>query len=275
MGAWDICRNSAEVARGIVILLISDQGSGATLWVHWRKSSASKQFLALLKAVSDAIASEADWMPAAAVSTSSVRRTLRFSMMTAWMYVMDTLRLLYKGSQAGALWPALRDWLAETGNLQGLWGKLVWCCSGASDNAALSVVHDLVSMTHTQLSQGHLPPALLQHPRVAEALGLVLRTVLTMGFARHYDLDWLALEISVTLLQIENMAVAEPQLWQHLHLPALSLWPYLVGALRRQREGVAAQNEDLQVLHINVCEHADGRYRTLIPHVSYLMMTKA
>ena len=51
LGAWDICRNSAEVARGIVILLISDQGSGAALWVLWHKSSASKQFLALLKAI--------------------------------------------------------------------------------------------------------------------------------------------------------------------------------------------------------------------------------
>ena len=39
---------------------------------------------------------------------------------------------------------------------------------------------------------------------------------------------------------------AEPQLWRHLHLPALSLWPYLVGALRRQHEAVES-NDDLQV----------------------------
>ena len=68
--ACGACGNSVEAACEIVGLLISDQGSGAALWVHWRKSCASKQFLALLKAVSEAIASEADWMPVASADTT-------------------------------------------------------------------------------------------------------------------------------------------------------------------------------------------------------------
>ena len=242
-GAWEACGDSVEAACEIVGLLTSDQGSGAALWIHWRKSSASKQFLALLKAISEAIASEADWMPAAAAGA----RRLRLCMVIAWTYVMDALRLLYKGTQAGALWPALRDWLAEKDNLQGLWGGLARC-SGADNAADILVVHDLVSMTHASLSQGRLPPALLQQPHVAAALGVALGSILPASFARGHGVDQglQVLEINGTLLHIVVMAKAEPQLWQHLHLPALSLWPYLVGALRRQREA-GASSKDLQV----------------------------
>ena len=234
-------------------LLASDQGSGAALWIHWRKSNASKQFLALLKAISEAIASEADWMPCVSDDTNCARRRLRLCMVLVWTYVMDTLRLLYKGSQEGALWPALRDWLFENGNLQGLWGGLARC--RRADNAAdILVVHDLVSITYASPSQGRLPPALLQQPCVAEALVLALGTVLPKGFSGHHgdDLEQRMLEIKVTLRRVERMATAEPQLWQHLHLPALSLWPYLVGALRRQR-GAAAPNEHLQVYRTAFC----------------------
>ena len=145
------------------------------------------------------------------------------------------------------LWPTLRDWLAENDNLQGLWGALAQC-SGAGNATDILVVHDLVSMTQASLRQDRLPPTLLQHPQVAEALGRALGSILPASFARDHavDQDLCLLEINVTLCRIEFMAINEPQLWQHLHLPALSLWPYLVGALRRLREG-AALNDDLQV----------------------------
>ena len=54
-------------------------------------------------------------------------------------------------------------------------------------------------------------------------------------------------EINGMLAKVLDMTTAEPQLGQHLHLPALGLWPYLIGALRRQREAVAS-NELLQVI---------------------------
>ena len=249
-GAWEACGDSVEAACEIVGLLTSDQGSGAALWIHWRKSSASKQFLVLLKAISEAIASEADWMPAAAAGA----RRLRLCMVIAWTYGMDLLRQLYKGTQAGVLWPALRDWLAENDNLQGLWGGLARC-SSADDATDILVVHDLVSMTYASLSQRRLPPALLQHPHVAAALGRALCSILPACFARAHGVDQSlrVLEIHGTLLNILVMATKESQLWQHLHLPALSLWPYLVEALRRQREG-AVLIEDLQVSYQNpVC----------------------
>ena len=50
LGAWAACCDSVMAACKIVGLL-TDQGSGAALWVLWHKSSASKQFLALLKAI--------------------------------------------------------------------------------------------------------------------------------------------------------------------------------------------------------------------------------
>ena len=92
LGAWEACGKSADAACEIVSLFISDPGSGAALWLHWRKSSASKQFLALLKAISEAIASEAAWMPAAAASAIGAGR-LRPCMVIAWTFVMETLRL--------------------------------------------------------------------------------------------------------------------------------------------------------------------------------------
>ena len=243
----------------LVMVEALEQDSGAALWLRWRKSSASKQFLAILKAINEAIASKTAWMADVADNTHSTGTLLLLLMEFAWMQVMSTLRLLYKCSQAGALWPALSDWLAENGNLQGLWVALAWC-SSAGDDASKSVihdlvnilmVHDLVSMTHASLSQGRLPPTLLQHPRVAEALGLALGKVLPKGFARHHDgddLDQRMLEMKITLCRVVILAQAEPQLWQHLHLPALSLWPYLVGALRQQQEG-ATSNKHLQVSH--------------------------
>ena len=246
LDAWAACCDGVLTACEILGLLISDQGSGAALWIHWRKSSASKQFLALLKAISEAVISEADWIPAAAGSATGIDTgtLLHGYMVIAWTRVVDTLRLLYNGTQAGALWPALSDWLAENDNLMGLWGGLAWCCrAGDDDEAAISAVHDVVNMMKDK------PPALLQHPRVAEGLTLALSKVLPKGFARDHGDDGSSLRvlnIKLTLLNIVIMATAEPQLWQHLHLPALSLWPYLIGALRRQRETVASI-EDLQV----------------------------
>ena len=168
-------------------------------------------------------------------------------MVIAWARVMDTLRLLYKGTQEGALWPAIRDWLAENDNLQGLWGGLAQC-SDAGNATDILVVHDLVCMTHASLSQGRLPPTLLQHAHFAEALGRALGSILPADFSRGHGVNpsRRVIEINETLLKIQYMATAEPQLWQHLHLPALSLWPYLVGAIRRQREA-GASNKDLQV----------------------------
>ena len=248
LDAWAACCDGVLTACEILGLLIADQGSSAALWVHWRKSSAGKQFLALLKAISEAIASEAAWMPAAA--GSATRRTLLHGyMVIAWTNVMDTLRLLYKGTQAGALWPALRDWLAENDNVMGLWGGLAWCSGAGDDDAAISAVHDVVNMTKDKIRRGRPPPALLRHPCVAEGLRLALSKVLPKGFARDHGDDWSALRvlnIKLALLHIEIMATAEPHLWRHLHLPALSLWPYLVGALRRQRETVELR-EQLQV----------------------------
>ena len=169
-GAWEACGNSFETACEIVGFIISDQGSGAALWVHWRKSSASKQFLSLLKAISEAIAADADWMPVASISASSTRR-LRLCMAIAWTHVMDTLRLLYKGSQEGVLWGGLAR------------------CSGAGDATDILVVHDLVSMTLAQQSLDRLPPALLQHPRVAEAPGLYPAGKLCKGSGPVDDRD--------------------------------------------------------------------------------------
>ena len=110
------------------------------------------------------------------------------------------------GCQAGTLWPALRDWLAENDNLQGLWGGLAW-----QNGADISGIHDLVGMTHTCLSQGRLPPALLQHHHVAEALGLALSKVLPKGFARDQgdDAGQQVLEIRLLLLRMVNLLEAE------------------------------------------------------------------
>ena len=244
LDAWAACCDGVLTACEILGLLISDQGSGAALWIHWRKSSASKQFLALLKAISEAVISEADWIPAAAGSATGIDTgtLLHGYMVIAWTRVVDTLRLLYNGTQAGALWPALSDWLADNDNFQGLWGGLAWCC-GAGNGPAMSVLHDVVHTMQNHLSKGRLPSQLLRHPCVAAALSLAIRTVLPTGFTmdqNDYDLECPKLSLALSL--IVKMAEAEPQLWQHLHLPALGLWPYLVGAIRRQHEAGASSD---------------------------------
>ena len=160
----------------------------------------------------------------------------------AWVSAMGSLRLLHEGTQAGTLWPALSDWLADNDNFQGLWGGLAWCC-GAGNGPAMSVLHDVVHTMQNHLSKGRLPSQLLRHPCVAAALSLAIRTVLPTGFTmdqNDYDLECPKLSLALSL--IVKMAEAEPQLWQHLHLPALGLWPYLVGAIRRQHEAGASSD---------------------------------
>ena len=227
------------------------QASSTAFWVHWRKSSASNQLLALMKAIGEAVASEADWMPAeSGVGSLSSVGELRNRMAVTWGLAADCLvgRLLL-GSNQGVLWPALREWLFDCANLKVLWGGTAWLLSLPMDSLlhatrALSVgeapltctMLRVLELISTTLSFRLMSPtsAILQQPSVEEALRLTFVKLLPSAFTavdiHAYD------RFSVMFIGIvANLGNEEPQLIQPLHRLSLGAWPRLVGALRRRQ----------------------------------------
>ena len=98
--AWNACLSSLQETEHIIEdSSFSDQNSSsAAVWVHWRKSGTSKQLLSLLRtAVEEA--------PGSAVVAGCVREC-------ALHVGLVVISFLFKCSQSGTLWPAMREWRA-------------------------------------------------------------------------------------------------------------------------------------------------------------------
>ena len=261
---WAICFESLGATYTELSNLFPRQGGGppgsAAFWVHWRKSCASKQFLALLKAVSEALTSEAAWMPAECMAVGSGNcmsvEDLRCHMAMTWNFAACCLfDPLFSGSNAGTLWPALREWLSDRANLEDLWGSLAWLLAHPAEDPqatraeagpthAMHMIQRLAGVT--MMLEKNCPSAILQHPSVVEALRLTFASVLPAAFAatssRAHDACF-----SLLHSVIAGLGEAEPQLWKPLHRFALGAWPYLVGALRRQRKEESASSLEVWI----------------------------
>ena len=99
--------------------VFSVPSGGAALWVHWRKSSVSKQLLGLMRAVIEVV--EAD--------EGTVNPTLEFLVARANVYAtlhgcIAQLTQLFAATQSAALWPAMREWIIDQGGMNSVWAAL-------------------------------------------------------------------------------------------------------------------------------------------------------
>ena len=98
--------------------VFSDPSGAAAQWMHWRKSSASKQLLGFLKAVIEVL--EADAQRVAPALPFVVR-----VFMDATLHgCISMLSFLFTSTQSAALWPAMREWIVDQGGIRSMWTAL-------------------------------------------------------------------------------------------------------------------------------------------------------
>ena len=99
--------------------IFSDPNGGAAPWLHWRKSSASKQLLGFMRAAVEVV--EAD--------QSTTLPTPELLVARAYMYAtlhgcVGLLARFFASTQSAALWPAMRDWIVDQGGMESVWAAL-------------------------------------------------------------------------------------------------------------------------------------------------------
>ena len=223
--AWNACLSSLqETEQTIEDSSFSDQNGSAATWIHWRKSGTSKQLLGLLKtAVEEA--------PGSALVAGCVREC-------ALHVGLGVISFLFKCSQSGTLWPAMREWIAEQGGLQAIWQALTWSMAlvggdkAAHDAALREPVHAVIGLISrpdgTQLT---LPPS--AYPSITATLTLLFSDLLPRELASGNAHQWCMQEVlSNVTVACKLISGSQPQ--PHLHRAFLVTWPYLMGWFRQQ-----------------------------------------
>ena len=219
--AWNACLISLQGA----LKIISDSrfadrnGGAATCWVHWRKSGTSKQLLGLLRtAVEEA--------PGSALAAGCVRESTLHA-------GIGVIGVLFKCSQSGVLWPAMREWIVDQG-VPAMWSALTWSMglvggNQAAHDAALRVpVHVVIGLYGAQLT---FPPS--AHASISEALTLLFSDILPRDLASGNVHEWCMQELlDDAFIICDRLSRSQPQ--PQLHRAFLVAWPHLMGWLRQQ-----------------------------------------
>ena len=98
--------------------VFSDPSGAAAQWMHWRKSSASKQLLGFLKAVVELV--EAD----AQRGAPALPFVARVYMDSTLHGCISMLSWLFSTTQSAALWPAMREWIVDQGGISSVWAAM-------------------------------------------------------------------------------------------------------------------------------------------------------
>ena len=236
---WAACNASLQevlpIVRGSVF---ADQGGSATaVAIHWRKSSASKKLLALLRAVVE----DAPALTSVAAHATSAR-TIRSRAVHGSISVIS---FFWRRNLQSNLWPAMGEWVIELGGVMSLWKALAWVVlipmqdfettADAMHQLLRVSVHEVFTLTHDMFSiRG--PEELQQNSAVITVLSRLLGELLPRDFAagnaKEWDLDVVSCTISA-LCELEGSAGS--LLSAHLHRPLLVFWPQLVAEMGRQR----------------------------------------
>ena len=97
--------------------VFSDPNGGAAMWIHWRKSSVSKQLLGFMRAVIEVVQAEHQrGAPAPPLMA-------RINMDAMLHGCIPLLVLLFNATNSAALWPALREWITDHG-IKSVWAAL-------------------------------------------------------------------------------------------------------------------------------------------------------
>ena len=252
--AWEACGYSlaafiAVLGDDACIFSSAADNKSAASWVQWRKSNTSKQLLGLVRSILDAVAAEESRREVSA----PVRKCIAF--MTMGLHaVIIIAHYLHAASTSGVLWPALHEWLVEQGGVDTMWRALTWAvrvevsgATGGITNArALAILSSVGNVLSLSLTCPRLPP----HPNDAllgghgggadaatAALTLTLGEFIPAAFpAMQPDVRTKAVAVAlrISLMRFSPAAAGGGQYLELMHLPALSAWPYLVGAAKHQ-----------------------------------------
>ena len=255
--AWAACNTSLQAVLSVLhesVLADQQGGSAAAVSMLWRKSSASKKLLALLRAVVE----EAHALQGEAAHACAAARTVRCRAVHGSISVISFF--WPRTQQSTTLWPAMREWIAELGGIKSVWTALAWLVSlptqyfEAADHRLLrESAHSVIALTYCLFGLRR-PVELSQHAAVTTALGSVLGNMLPRDFAAGNADMWdvrVVFHAIAALCQLEY--VMEPEhlndmfynvtslqqlegctLAAHLHKPLLVFWPHLVAEMRRQ-----------------------------------------
>ena len=228
--AWNDCHSSLQKASQIIEdSSFSDQNSSAAVWIHWRKSGTSKQLLGLLRtAVEEA--------PGSALVAGCVREC-------ALHVGLRIIGFLFKRSQYGALWPAMREWIVDQGGLQAVWQALAWSMAlvggdqAAHDAALREPVHAVIGLM-SRRSDGTQPTfPTSSYPSTTAALTLLFSDIWPRDLASKNAHQWAVRELLSNITNICKQAChSEPQ--PQLHRAFLVAWPHLMRWIRKQASDV-------------------------------------
>ena len=235
--AWAACNACLQAVLPILheSVLAAQSGSGAAaVSMAWRKSSASKKLLVLLRAViEEAHALQCEAACAAAARTVRCR-TVHCS--------IGVIRFFWKHTpQSATIWPAMREWIVELGGITSLWTALAWVVrtpSSCFEAESADVTHQLLRASdHTMLGLTYemfkirRPVELAQNSAVVAVLnnmyGDLLPRDFAAGNARPWDLRLVFCAVTA-LYQLEGSMLSA-----HLHKPLLVFWPYLAAEMQR------------------------------------------
>ena len=238
--AWTACDASLRAVLPIfhesVLADLADQrGSVAAVSMHWRKSSASKKLLALLRAVVEEAHALQDEAAHAAAARTVRCRSLHGSISVISFFWEHT-------QQSATLWPAMREWIIELGGITSLWKALAWSVMlpmqdiEAAADAVLHLglresVESVLEITR-DLFSSRRPVELVHNSAVATVLSSVLGNLLPKDFASGNPETWNLSLVSHTIMVLYKLEGST--LSAHLHRPLLLFWPYLAAEMRRQ-----------------------------------------
>ena len=237
---WAACCSSLQAVLPILheSVLADQNGTAAAVSMHWRKSSASKKLLALLRAVVEedhALKDEA----AHAASASIIRRcSVHGSISTISFFWQRT-------QQTATLWPAMREWIVELGGVTSLWTALAWTVMNPTQGFEADPSHQILLRESVQsvltltldMFRLQWPVELTQSPAVRTVMSSVLGDLLPRDFAAGNAQAW---GLHIVFHAIHAVCQVSPRqlcsvLSAHLHRPLLAFWPYLIAEMRRQR----------------------------------------
>ena len=245
---WAACNGSLLAVLPILreSVLADQSGCTAAVSMLWRKNSASKKLLALLRAVVE----EAPALQGEAAHATAAR-TARCHMLHGSVGV---IHFFWQRIQHSAtLWPALREWIVELGGITSLWTALAWVIRipvldfGAAAADALcqlrASVHSVLALTHGMFSLRR-PVELAQNSAVIAVLSIALGDLLPRDFAAGKASRW---DLHIVFHGLKALYEVGGQeggsLSAHLHRPLLVFWPYLIAELRRQHRLLPESDE--------------------------------
>ena len=249
--AWSAC--STSLSDAILVFMSSafaEPGEGAAAtWVHWRKSSTSKQLLSLLQTVIEEVhvaEPTAAWSLRSCAAHSSIHIVCFFFMHT----------------RSAALWPAMRGWLVDQQDgMQSMWTALAWCLSNRESNASHDLgqprcsIHSMLYLT-AELHGANATSSLPQHPGVISSLQLILSDILPRDFAAGNAHFWQLRAVLSSIASLADATSTAPSLAarfggsslaSQLHQPLLVAWPYLIAALRQCRQQPCTRDAEADV----------------------------